>query len=299
MNRPANHAGTGAAIPRISARDLLDPARPGHDRALAALRAGAEEAGFLTLHDTPFSAREALGLIDCYRAFFRLPEAEKRRIDMARTGANRGWGAPGSEQVDPEANPDYKQVFDCGYELPAGDPMAARGLSVYAPNLWPVAPAGFADTVRAYYGRATAFSRQLLSALAGVVGQDPGYFADRFDRPMALLRGNFYPARPVWATARDFGIAPHTDYGCLTLLATDGLPGLEVRSRAGEWIPVSAPPGEFIVNFGEMFEMWTAGRVRATPHRVVRLAPEQAICRSGPESTLRDHEKPTSSTAQT
>ena len=52
---------------------------------------------------------------------------------------------------------------------------------------------------------------------------------------MALLRGNYYPSRPDWAGAKDFGIATHTDYGCLTLLATDGSPGLEVRKRGGGW----------------------------------------------------------------
>ena len=82
-------------------------------------------------------------------------------------------------------------------------------------------------------------------------------------------RGNFYPARPAWAGAKDFGIATHTDYGCLTLLATDGAPGLEVRKRGGGWIPLSAPPGEFVINFGEMMDVWTDGLVRATPHRVI------------------------------
>ncbi len=86
---------------------------------------------------------------------------------------------------------------------------------------------------------------------------------------MALLRGNYYPARPRWAGTRDFGIAPHTDYGCLTLLATDGTAGLEVQRRGGEWLPVAAAPGTFVVNFGEMLEMWTGGAVRATPHRVI------------------------------
>ena len=75
--------------------------------------------------------------------------------------------------------------------------------------------------------------------------------------------------RPYWATARDFGIATHTDYGCLTLLATDGSPGLEVRKRGGGWIPVTAPVGEFVINFGEMLEIWTGGRIKATPHRVL------------------------------
>ncbi len=263
-------------IPRISARDLLDPARPGHAAAREALRLGAEQTGFLTLHDTPITPSRVLQVLAAYRAFFRLPDAQKTLIDMARTGANRGWGAPGGEQVDPDANPDYKQVFDCGFELAAGDPLAARNLSVYAPNQWPRNPPEFAPLVRSYYAQATGFALDLLRALAGVVGQDPDYFADRFDRPMALLRGNYYPVRPDWATERDFGIAAHTDYGCLTLLATDGRAGLEVRSLAGDWVPVTAEPGCFIVNFGEMFEIWTAGRVRATPHRVIG-GPEERI----------------------
>jgi isopenicillin N synthase-like dioxygenase len=53
------------------------------------------------------------------------------------------------------------------------------------------------------------------------------------------------------------------------LLATDGTPGLEVRKRGGGWIPLSAPPGEFIINFGEMMEIWSDGVVKATPHRVI------------------------------
>ncbi len=51
-----------------------------------------------------------------------------------------------------------------------------------------------------------------------------------------------------------------TDYGCLTLLATDSAPGLEVQMRDGTWAGVHLPVGEFVINFGEMLEMWTAGR---------------------------------------
>ena len=53
------------------------------------------------------------------------------------------------------------------------------------------------------------------------------------------------------------------------MLATDGSPGLEVRKRGGGWIAVSAEPGAFVINFGEMMEVWTDGLVRATPHSVV------------------------------
>jgi isopenicillin N synthase-like dioxygenase len=97
---------------------------------------------------------------------------------------------------------------------------------------------------------------------------DRDYFTDKFSHPMALLRGNYYPARPYWAGDKDFGIAAHTDYGCVTLLATDGVGGLEAQSRDGQWVSVVAESGEFIINFGEMLQMWTDGAVRATPHRV-------------------------------
>ena len=254
-------------IPRIDAAAFLNPQAATHAAMRAAVAQAATGVGFLTVWNTPISAEQVRRVLAAYGAFFALPAGEKAAIDMARTGANRGWGAPGSEQVDPDANPDYKQVFDCGLELPPDDPR--RAMPAYAPNQWPARPAGFEAELTAYFAAATAFALDLLCAIADAVGEDGSYFRDRFRAPMALLRGNFYPSRPSWATARDFGIATHTDYGCLTLLATDGTPGLEVRTRGGGWLPVSAPPGEFVINFGEMLEMWTAGRIKATPHRVV------------------------------
>ena len=222
--------------------------------------------GFLILTNTDISREDVVKVIANYRAFFHQPISVKSRVDMARTGSNRGWGAPHSEQVDPKANPDYKQVFDCGYELPANDPLA--NLAVYAPNQWPDAPADFAHVIRDYYSRANRVATDILRGIAAAIGQREDYFDKAFTRPMALLRGNYYPARPAWAGDNDFGIATHTDYGCLTLLATDGEAGLDVQTPNGDWLPVQAEPGDFIVNFGEMLEMWSGGQVRATPHCV-------------------------------
>ncbi|TDL84172.1 isopenicillin N synthase family oxygenase [Palleronia sediminis] len=255
-------------IPEIDARDLV-PGAPGRAAALADLARAARVSGFFTVHSTAIDAEEIAGVLVELRAFFHAPEAEKSRIDMAATGSNRGWGAPLGERVDPGSNPDYKEVFDMGFELAPGDPLAARGLRYYAPNRWPEGRPRFRATLERYYARTMGVSMTLLRALAEALGAPRDHFDGRFDRPMALLRGNFYPARPPWAGERDFGIAPHTDYGCLTLLAGDGVPGLEVQGRAGDWRPVTSRPGAFVVNFGEMLEIWTAGEVRATPHRVI------------------------------
>lgn len=250
-------------IPRLDARKIAsnDP------ETIADLREAATVIGFATVYGTGISADRVREILELYRAFFKLPEAEKAQVDMARTGANRGWGASGSEQVDPEANPDYKQYFDSGFTLPASDPRSV--LDVYAPNLWPEKPAAFKPEIESYYQQACDVAMGVLRGVAKAMYVPASYFDGAFDAPMALLRGNYYPKRPEWATDQDFGIATHTDYGCLTLLATDGSPGLEVRKRGGGWIPVSAPPGEFVINFGEMMEIWSEGVVRATPHRVV------------------------------
>ena len=252
-----------APIPRFDARALSDrdPAT------LAELKEAAMGVGFFTVHSTAIPAALVARTFDAYRGFFALPASEKGAVDMARTGSNRGWGAPGSEQVDPDANPDYKQVFDVGYTLSSDDPLSA--LPVYGANQWPARPEGFHEAVAAYYARSLNVAMDLLRAVSAAIGEAPDAFDSAFEKPMALLRGNYYPVRPDWAGARDFGIATHTDYGCLTLLATDGTPGLEVRTRGGGWIPVTAPVGEFVINFGEMLQIWTEGRVRATPHRVV------------------------------
>jgi isopenicillin N synthase-like dioxygenase len=250
-------------IPSIDL-EALSANEPG---AVEAMREAATGVGFATVHNTTLSGTRVGDVIETYRAFFKLSQAQKQTYDMARTGSNRGWGAAGSEQVDPDANPDYKQFFDNGVSLAPDD--ARREMSVYAPNVWPSEPAAFEATIRAYYDDARAVAISVLRGVAHAIGAPRDAFDAGFETPMALLRGNYCPARPSWAGTKDFGIATHTDYGCLTLLATDGSAGLEVRKRGGGWIPVSADPGTFVINFGEMMEVWTDGRVRATPHRVV------------------------------
>nr|WP_289847842.1 2OG-Fe(II) oxygenase family protein [Lentibacter algarum] len=239
------------------------------------LRRGVLETGFLQVVNTSVDKPEIDAIISAYRSFFKLPVESKQQVNMALTGSNRGWGAGGSERVDPKANPDYKEVFDCGYQLPDGDALSDSGLLVYGENLWPEMPVGFAQTVQDYYGKAISLCREILAEIAGIIGRDATFFDDKFSSPMALLRGNYYPARPDWAGDKDFGIAAHSDYGCLTLLTGDGTAGLEVKAANGEWHAVEVRPGEFVINFGEMLQMWSGGAVKATLHRVVGTGDER------------------------
>ena len=43
----------------------------------------------------------------------------------------------------------------------------------------------------------------------------------------------------------------------------------EVMNGKGEWIDAPPVEGAFVVNIGDMLELWSGGRLKSTPHRVV------------------------------
>jgi len=69
--------------------------------------------------------------------------------------------------------------------------------------------------------------------------------------------------------------AAHTDSGFVTVLAQDGVPGLQARARDGRWIDVPARDEALAVNFGQVLERWSSGRIRATEHRVIGAGQER------------------------
>lgn len=55
----------------------------------------------------------------------------------------------------------------------------------------------------------------------------------------------------------------------LTLLVTDGVPGLQICTDGRTWRDVPPLQGAFVVNIGDMLQRWTNGLYRSTLHRVV------------------------------
>jgi isopenicillin N synthase-like dioxygenase len=108
----------------------------------------------------------------------------------------------------------------------------------------------------------------MVSAIASALDLPDDYFAADFADPTCTLRLIRYPSHDS-AEANQFGFAPHIDTSFLTLLAQSALPGLEVRTREGDWIRPPAIPGSFVVNTGEMLTRYANDRFIATPHRVI------------------------------
>ena len=60
-----------------------------------------------------------------------------------------------------------------------------------------------------------------------------------------------------------YGAGAHTDYGVLTILATDESPGLQIHTE-GKWQHVKPVSGTFVINLGDMLERCPAANVVAS-----------------------------------
>jgi isopenicillin N synthase-like dioxygenase len=135
-----------------------------------------------------------------------------------------------------------------------------------------------------------AIAQVLMHALARGLGLKQEIFDETFAGGISTLRLIRYPPRPpesmagvavdaLWvdhAGAKHYMLGrAHVDSGLVTLLAQDGVSGLQARAAGGDWIDVPPEDGTLAVNFGRLLERWTGGRIKATEHRVIGSGQER------------------------
>ncbi|MEM7487748.1 MAG: 2-oxoglutarate and iron-dependent oxygenase domain-containing protein [Pseudomonadota bacterium] len=248
---------------------VLDWTRFASDRDgfVADLGAAVRETGFFLLTNPSVPADLRAAVFAQADAFFGLPEAEKAAISILKTPHYRGWAKPGDESLDETAKEvDTKQSFNIGFDLAPDDPRVVAGEPFRGVNQWPDL-AGFRETMLAYYDAALAQGVALHRAFALDLGLPEHHFDTVFEEPLAALRLLHYP--PATGAAGEIGAGAHTDYGAITLLMTDGEPGLQVRPRGGDWTDVPHVARAYVVNIGDCLMRWTNDVYVSTPHRVL------------------------------
>ena len=60
----------------------------------------------------------------------------------------------------------------------------------------------------------------------------------------------------------------HTDFGYITLLLDNGVSGLQIKTRNGEYVTVPTQEGAIAVKIADSLERVTGGILRSSPHRV-------------------------------
>jgi isopenicillin N synthase-like dioxygenase len=237
------------------------------------------QSGFLLIerHGMPAALRQRIRAQA--QRFFALP-AEAKRACTAPVGG-RGWIPPGGEanafygEVADPARADLKESITNGRDFKTGDPAVDERW--FAPNVWPAecpeleSLAGeFTELVRGLY-------YDLLRLGAVALGLDEDVFVSHVLRGPQTFNINRYPPLSVTGPAADgqFRVAPHTDWGILTILDRQpGYGGLQVQALDGTWADAPHVPDALTVNVADLLSRWTGERWRSTRHRVLPPPPE-------------------------
>ncbi|MCU4653090.1 isopenicillin N synthase family oxygenase [Roseibacterium sp. SDUM158016] len=234
---------------------------------VADLGAAARGPGFFLLKGHGIDEALRAAVFSQADRFFSLPMAEKEAVSILKTPHYRGWAHDGLESLDENSGQkDRKESFNIGFDLSPGDPRVIAGEPFRGVNQWPDLP-GFRDTMLAYYDAALDLGIRLSRAIALDLGLPEDYFDCAFIEPLAALRVLHYP--PGTGAEGEIGAGAHSDYGVVTLLMTDGEPGLQVKPRGGDWMDVPSVEGAYVVNIGDCLMRWTNDIYVSTPHRVL------------------------------
>lgn len=234
---------------------------------IQSLREILHDYGFFYLVGHGVSEETTRRVLDVSKAFFALPEEDKLAIEMVKTPRFRGYNRAGFELTG--GKQDWREQVDFDTE---GEPIALSDsdplwMRVIGPNQWPDALPELRSVILDYQEEVTRIAKDVLGAIAVALGQSHDAFAPIFDpHPAQHLKILRYPGKDQAASEQ--GVGAHKDGGLITILLNDEVPGLKVKTEAGEWIDAAPMAGAFIVNTGELLELVTNGFVRADVHAV-------------------------------
>ncbi len=212
------------------------------------------------------------------RRFFDLPDDQKAAIDFRSLPVRRGYEPKALQTLQAGNQPDQKEAFSFGRELPADHWLLRQSAPFEGPNQWPADGPGFdAAAFRAqmerYRDAMTDLGRELCGLLAASLDLPEDHFAEALAEPNVCVRVLHYPSGSAEAAADRLGCGAHTDWGLITILLQDDCGGLEIETADGVWLQASPVPGALIVNLGDMVVRLTAGRYASNLHRVLNTAP--------------------------
>ena len=268
----------------------LAPFREGgailRQRTADALADACESLGFLVVSGHGIPAEDGDVLHRAGLEFFDLPLDEKLAVRRPKNDQNRGYIPYGEEtlaKMHGRVTPaDYKEVFAIGPNEVPDTPYYTGELAYpdFAPNLWPARPQGLRAAMLRYYAGMLRLANLLGEAYAIALDMPDGFFTERLSRHSCQLRLLHYPAPETEFLPDQLRCGAHSDLGLTTILRNEAAPGgLEVQTRAGDWVAAPAIPETFVVNIGDLMMRWTNDRWRSTPHRVA-IPPREARARS-------------------
>jgi isopenicillin N synthase-like dioxygenase len=200
------------------------------------------------------------------KAFFHQPAQAKLGVRQPAPEIVRGYigfgkGALGATRGE-KTPPDMKESYTIGPERTDGETPAA--------NIWPAGDPSFRSAWLAYYAQMERLGLQMMRLFAEALDLETDHFDAAFGHHPSILSAIYYPDQVEPPKQGQLRAGAHTDFGTMTILRPDNAPGgLQVMSKAGDWLAARVPAGGFVVNIGDMMARWTNDRWVSTLHRVV------------------------------
>ncbi|MDZ7885389.1 MAG: 2-oxoglutarate and iron-dependent oxygenase domain-containing protein [Mycobacterium sp.] len=240
----------------------------------AAFDSACREVGFIQIVGHGIDLDAVSGLTAALDEFFGLPLAVKQAY-RRDPSTNRGYSPPKSESLSMSlgisANQmnDYYEAFTIGTEVTSFPGLDLPETS-YAANNWPDTAPGFRPRVQHYFGQVQALARTLMVTVTDALALPHRYFDSMIDHSIEVLKMNNFalPEGDDRFSGDLQGMGAHTDFGILTILWADRVPGLQVLDRAGTWHDVQPADGALLINLGDAMARWTNDRWLSTVHRV-------------------------------
>jgi len=251
-----------AEIPVIDLGSLVEGKNP--SAVIDALGNACRDIGFIYVKNHGVPRELVAGLAEQAALFFRRPMAEKMRIVV--DPRMRGYLPLNYRSYEGEAREgtSHQEGFWIGHERPLNSESPLDG-----PNQWPADPSGLKPAMLAYFAAVEKLSHVLMRGFALALDLKPDFFEPIYREPMSRLKLNHYPPQDNPEKENDIGVVPHSDSGGFTILWQDHNGGLEIQGKSGEWVGAPPIPGTFVINLGNIMQIWTNGYFSSTPHRVI------------------------------
>jgi len=251
-------------IPKVDLREYVSGDAEAKKAFVAKLGAAFEDVGFVSVigHGVPDDLIESLyGEV---KSFFSMPGDVKKNYEVPGLAGQRGYTSFGREKAKQSEVADLKEFYQFGQVVEDADPISSE----YPDNVAVSELPEFNHITREAYKAFEVAGAHLLRAISVYLGLDENYFDPKIQNGNSILRAIHYP--PI-SSEPDSAIRAeeHEDINLITLLVGASAEGLQLLNKADEWIPITAGPGEIVVNVGDMLQRLTNNVLRSTTHRVV------------------------------
>jgi isopenicillin N synthase-like dioxygenase len=253
------------AVPELSLSDYLTGPSDARAQFVDDLFRGFKHFGFIILKDHPIDEDLLAHAYDLSEAFFKLPEAAKRRYISDVSPGQRGYTPFGTEHAKDSRFPDLKEFWHVGRDWGQDSQFATD----YPPNIWPSEIADFKATFQRIFSSLDGIARIILRAITGPLAVEPNYFDSIANQGNSILRLLHYPPIAPGADPNCIRAAAHEDINLITILVAASTSGLELKDRDGSWMPIETARNNLIVDSGDMLARITNEIIPATTHRVV------------------------------